>query len=150
MKCVGVIEIAGDKRTVMNKEVIRRIFTDYKNIAAVGMSTKPDRPSQQVPLYLREHGYHILPVNPTAREIAGIKAYPDLLSIPERVDVVDIFVHSEDVPPIVEQAIQIGAQVVWMQEGIVNEPAAARAREAGLTVVQDMCMRATHRLLFGQ
>ncbi len=134
----------------MTEQEVRDILTRYKNVAVVGMSSKPDRPSQQVPLYLKEHGYHIIPVNPTASEIAGMKAYPDVLSIPENVDVVEIFMRSEDVPPIVEQAIQKGARVVWMQEGIANPEAAARAQAAGLIAVQDMCMRATHRYLLGE
>ena len=133
----------------MTNEEIRDILTRYKNVAVVGMSTKADRPSQQIPLYLKEHGYHIIPVNPAASEIAGMKTYPDLLSIPEKVDIVEIFMHAEDVPPIVEQAIQIGARVIWMQQGVVNEAAASRARAAGLIALQDMCMRVMHRHLFG-
>ncbi len=119
-------------------------------VAAVGMSSSFDKPSHQIPQYLRAHGYEIVPVNPRADEIAGLKSYRDLLSIPGKVDVVEIFMRSEDVPPIVEQAIQIGAKVVWMQQGVVNEAAAERARSAGLTVVQDKCMRAMHRLLIGE
>jgi predicted CoA-binding protein len=98
---------------------------------------------------LKEQGYRIIPVNPTADEILGEKAYPDLSSIPERVDVVQVFRKPEDVPPVVDEAIKIGAKVVWMQEGIVNEEAAQKAREAGLQVVMDACMRATHRRLIG-
>ncbi len=91
----------------------------------------------------------MIPVNPTADEILGEKAYPDLSSIPEKVDVVQVFRKPEDVPPVVDEAIKIGAKVVWMQEGIVNEEAAQKAREAGLQVVMDACMRATHRRLIG-
>ncbi len=134
----------------MTENDIRNILTLYKTVAVVGMSTKPDRPAQQVPLYLKAQGYHIVPVNPNASEIAGLKAYPNLQSIPEKVEVVDIFVRAEDVPPIVEDAIKIGAKVVWMQEGIINPAAARRAEEAGLIAVQDMCMRAMHRYLLGK
>jgi predicted CoA-binding protein len=134
----------------MTEEDIRNILLTTKTIAVVGMSTKPTRPSQEVPLYLKAHGYKIIPVNPKATEIAGLKAYPDLLSIPEKVDLVEIFMRSEEIPPVVEDAIKIGAKVVWMQEGIVNQAAADRAEQAGLTAVQDMCMRVAHRYFFGQ
>ena len=98
--------------------------------------------------YLKDQGYKIIPVNPSANEIMGEKAYPDLSSIPEAVDVVQVFRKPEDVPPVVEEAIKIRAKVVWMQEGIVNEEAAQKAREAGLQVVMDACMRSAHRRLF--
>jgi len=110
-------------------------------VAVVGLSASPDRPSYKVASYLREQGYRIIPVNPTEKEILGGLCYPNLASIPESVDVVDIFRRSEDVPPIVEEAIKIGAKAVWMQEGVINEEAAARAKEAGLMVVMDKCMR---------
>ena len=113
-------------------------------VAVVGLSSKPDRPSYRVASYLKEQGYKIIPVNPGEKEISGELCYPDLASIPEPVDVVDIFRRSEDVPPIVEEAIRIGAKAVWMQEGVINEEAAARAREAGLGVVIDKCMRKEH------
>lgn len=133
----------------MTEQDIRNILLTTKTIAVVGMSSKPGRPSQDVPLYLKAHGYKIIPVNPNASEIAGMKAYPDLVSIPEKVDVVEIFLRPEDVPPVVEDAIKIGAKVVWMQEGIANDAAAERAERAGLKVVQDMCMRVAHRHFFG-
>jgi uncharacterized protein len=135
---------------MVTEEEIRGILLSAKTIAVVGMSSKPGRPSQDVPIYLKAHGYNIIPVNPNATEIAGMKAYPDLLSIPEKVDVVEIFKRPEEVPPIVEDAIKIGAKVVWMQEGIVNQAAAERAEQAGLAAVQDMCMRVAHRYLFGE
>ncbi len=125
-----------------------RILQTARTIAVVGISSRPDRPAHSVPAYLQAHGYRILPVNPNLDQVLGEKAYPDLLAIPEPVDVVEVFRRSEEVMPIVEQAIQIGAGVVWMQEGIVNEQAAERARQAGLEVVMDRCMRATHRHLF--
>jgi hypothetical protein len=100
-----------------------------------------------VAAYLKEQGYRIIPVNPTASEIFGEKAYPNLADIPDKVDVVQVFRKSEDVPPVVDDAIKIGAKVIWMQIGVVNEQAAQTAREAGLQVVMDACMRMTHRRL---
>ena len=94
--------------------------------------------------YLSEHGYHVIPVNPNEREILGMTCYPNLSSIPEKVEVVGIFRRSEAVMPVVEEAIKIGAKAIWMQEGVINEEAAARAREAGLLVVMDNCMRKQH------
>ena len=116
------------------------ILNSSRVVAVVGLSAKPDRPSYNVANYLKENGYKIIPVNPGAREILGEPSYPDLSSIPEPVDVVDIFRRSEEVPAIVEEAIKIGAKAVWMQEGVINEEAAVRAREAGLLVVMDKCM----------
>ena len=114
---------------------------DFKTIAVVGISDNPERPSNFVAKFLEEHGYKIIPVNPTLTEWEGKKCYPDLLSIPVKVDVVDIFRRPEAVPPIVDEAIAIKAKVVWMQEGIVNEEAAAKARAAGIEVVMDKCMK---------
>ena len=126
---------------------VQRILETTKSIAVVGLSDKPDRDSYQVAAYLQRQGYRIIPVNPRMTEVLGEKAYPSLRDIPAPVDVVQIFRRSEDVPPIVEDAIAAGAKVVWMQSGIVNEEAAARAEAAGLKVVMDACMRATHRTL---
>ena len=123
-----------------NDDQMLRILRNAKTIAVVGMSTQPERPSHSVPAYLQAHGYRIIPVNPSLDQALGEQAYPDLLSVPEPVDVVDIFRRSEDVQPIVEQAIRVGAKVIWMQEGIVNEEAADLARRAGLEVVMDACM----------
>lgn len=113
----------------------------------VGLSAKPDKPSYRVASYLKENGYKIIPVNPGIREILGEVSYPDLSSIPKPVDVVNIFRRSEEVPAIVEEAIKIGSKVVWMQEGVTNEEAAVRAREAGLLVVMDRCMLKEHQRL---
>jgi predicted CoA-binding protein len=113
----------------------------------MGLSPRKERPSFAVASYLKEQGYRIIPVNPTAIEILGERSYPDLASIPERVDVVNIFRRSGEVPPIVEEAIKIGAKSVWMQEGVVNEEAAGRARDAGLLVIMDKCMLKEHRSL---
>lgn len=121
--------------------MIIETILNYKNIAVVGISDDATRPSHFVARFLEAHGYHVIPVNPKLTEWEGKKCYPDLLSIPVKVDVVDIFRRSEAVPPVVDEAIAIKAKVVWMQEGIVNEEAAAKAREAGIEVVMDMCMK---------
>jgi len=128
-------------------EELRQILATTKTIAVVGLSDKADRPSHAIPAYLQEQGYRIIPVNPNIGEALGEKAYTSLRDIPVNVDVVEVFRRSEDVPPIVEDAIAIGAKVVWLQSGIVNEQAALRAEAAGLTVVMDTCMGDTHKLL---
>jgi predicted CoA-binding protein len=126
---------------------ISRLLRESRNIAVVGLSPKTSRPSNQVALYLIEAGYNIIPVNPGQEEILDRKCYPDLESINEPIDIVDVFRRSEDVGPIVESAIGVGAKIIWMQQGIVNEEAAARAREAGLTVIMDRCLKVDHRNL---
>jgi len=127
---------------------IVRILKDSHTIAVVGLSSDPERPSFQVAHYLQSKGYRIIPVNPSLTEALGERAYPDLLSIADPIDVVDVFRRSEAVPPIIAQAIQVGAKAVWMQEGVVNEEAARQARAAGLLVVMDRCMRKeTNRLI---
>lgn len=128
---------------------LKVILQNTTTVASVGVSSNDEKPSYWIFRYLREQGYRMIPVNPTADEILGKKVYPDLASIPQQVDVVQVFRRPEDVPPIVEAAIQIGAKVVWMQEGIVNEQAAKRAEEAGLKVVMDRCMMKTHQRLMG-
>ena len=128
-------------------EKLRQILSASRTIAVVGLSVKPDRPANTIPVYLQQQGYRIIPVNPTLTEALGEKAYASLRDIPVPVDVVDIFRRAEDVPPIVEDAIAIGAKVVWMQSGIINEAAAAQAEAAGLQVVMDACMGETHRAL---
>jgi len=130
-------------------QMMKEILLSAKTIASFGLSSSDEKESYWIVSYLQEQGYRIIPVNPTATEILGEKVYPNLESIPDKVDVVQVFRKSEDVPPVVESAIKIGAKVVWMQEGIVNEEAAQKAREAGLQVVMDACMRATHRRLIG-
>ena len=125
------------------------ILKSSRVVAMVGLSAKPDRPSNIVASYLKENGYRVIPVNPQEEKILGEVCYPDLNSIPEPVDVVDIFRRPEDVPPIVEEAIKVGAKAVWMQEGVINEEAAARAESAGLQVVMDKCMKKEHAALQG-
>ena len=121
-----------------------KILNEYHTVAIVGASSNPERPSYRVTNYLDTHGYHVIPVNPNIKEILGKTSYPDLVSIPETVEVVNIFRRSEEVMPIVDEAIKIGAKAIWMQEGIVNEEAATKARDAGLLVVMDKCMRKEH------
>jgi predicted CoA-binding protein len=127
--------------------VEREILNKYCSIAVVGASTNPERPSYQVGSYLIEEGYQVHPVNPKAGEILGRPSYPDLSSIPDTVEVVSIFRRSEDVIPIVDEAIKVGAKAVWMQKGVINEAAAARARGAGLLVVMNKCIREEHQQL---
>lgn len=131
----------------MKDAEIRQILLATRTIATVGFSTKPDRPGYYVPEYMMAKGYRIIPVNPAIKEILGQKAYPDLLSIPEKIDLVQIFRPPQDVPPIVDQAIQIGAKYIWMQIGAVNEAAAEKARAAGLLVVMNLCMMIEHQRL---
>ena len=108
-----------------------------KTIAVVGMSPNPDRPSHYVAKYMEEQGYRIIPVNPNVDEVLGHKSYPDLKSIPHPIDMVDVFRRSELVPPVVDEAIEIGARYIWMQDGVINEAAAEKARSAGLSVVMN-------------
>ena len=129
---------------------LRKILESTKTIAVVGISDKLDQVNHTVPKYLQSQGYKIVPINPSLKEVLGEKAYPDLLSVKEPIDVVEIFRRDEAVPEIVDQAIEIGAKVVWMQEGVINEFAADSAREAGLDVVMDTCMRATHKRLIAE
>ncbi len=126
---------------------ISAILKNSRTIAVVGLSPKENRPSNQVARYLQSAGYRIIPVNPGQKEILGETCYPSLLDIPEPVDVVDIFRRPEEVLPVVEQAVKIKAKTVWMQEGIINEEAALLAREKGLTVVMDRCMKIDHASL---
>ena len=125
----------------------KAILEQVKVIAVVGLSRRESRPGYYVPAYMHDAGYRIIPVNPYLEEAFGEKAYPDLLSVPEPIDMVVIFRRSEDVPPVVDEAIEIGAKVVWMQLGIVNKEAAAKARAAGLQVVMNSCVMVDHKLL---
>ena len=131
-------------------QMMKDILLSAKTIASVGLSSNQQKESYWIVSYLKDQGYRVIPVNPTADEILGEKSYPDLESVPEKIDVVQVFRKPEDVPPVVDSAIKAGAKVVWMQEGIVHEAAAQKAREAGLQVVMDACMRVTHRRLIGE
>jgi len=129
---------------------IPELLKTSRTIAVVGLSNKRFRPSHGVAEYMQRNGYRIIPVNPFERVVLGEKCYPDLDRIPDRVDIVDVFRRAEFVPEIVEAAIRIGARAVWMQEGVVHEEAAERARGAGLTVVMDRCILKDHRrIAFG-
>ncbi len=125
-------------------EEIKAILQNHKVVAVVGLSPKPERPSFQVARYLKDHGYQIVPVNPGQKEILGEKCYPRLANIPFPVEVVDIFRNIEAIPAIVDEAIAKGAKVVWMQEGLAEPASAQKAREAGLQVVMDRCMKKDH------
>ena len=133
--------------TINSDSELKHILQSVRNVASVGVSSSNEKPSYWIVHYLIEHGYNMIPVNPTAQEILGKKTYPDLASIPHPVDVVQVFRKSEDVPPVVEAAIRIGAKIVWMQKGIVNEEAARAAEDAGLKVVMNRCMMETHQRL---
>ena len=126
-------------------ELPEHLLTQSSTIAVVGLSPKQDRPSHRVAAYLQSQGYRIIPINPNATEVLGEHSYPDLRSVPDPIDLVDIFRRSEEVPPVVEEAIAVGAKAVWMQDGVINEAAAAQARAAGLPVVMNNCSMRVHR-----
>lgn len=128
---------------------LRRILTNYKCVAIVGLSANRSRPSNSVAKYLLDHGFDVIPVNPKYNEVLGQQCYPDLTTIPVPVDIVDLFQRSERVPPFVDSAIDIGAKVIWMQLGIVHEEAAEKARAAGLEVIMNRCMKIEYARLFG-
>ena len=124
----------------------------YRTIAVVGLSPKPDRPSNAVARYMIEAGYTIIPVNPGQDSILGLPCYPSLAAIPpevaKRVEIVNIFRKPADIPPVVDEAIMIGARAVWMQLGLTNAPAAKKAREAGLAAVENRCISVEHQRHF--
>jgi len=126
-------------------ERIAELLKTAKTIAVVGLTDSPLRPSYGVTQYMRSQGYRIIPVNPNITEWEGEKAYPSLLDVPEKIDIVDVFRRSDAVPEIVEQAIQIKAPAIWLQEGVIHEEAAERARLAGTFVVMDLCILKEHR-----
>jgi len=130
---------------------LRGVLSTARTIAVVGLSDKPDRDSNEVARYLQSQGYRIVPVNPMLTEVLGEKAYPSLSAVPPdvKVDIVDVFRRSDQVPPIVDEAIARGDKVVWMQLGVENAAAAAKARAAGLTVFEDLCIMVQHRRLRG-
>jgi uncharacterized protein len=125
----------------------KELLESSQTIAVVGLSNNPDRTSYRVSRYMQEHGYKIIPVNPTITEALGEKAYASLKDIPEKVDIVNVFRRSEDVPPVADEAIAIKAKGLWMQEGIVNEEAAKKAESAGLKVVMDSCIMVAYARL---
>ena len=121
------------------------ILTKYKKIAVVGLSSNPTRPSYGVTEYMQASGYQIIPVNPNETDVLGEPSYASLDEVPQKIEIVDIFRRAEEVPPVVDAAIRAGAKVIWMQQGIANEPAAEKARAAGLTVVMDACILIEHK-----
>ena len=135
----------------MNEDIntLRRILKQGRTIAVVGLSANWWRPSYFAAKYMQEHGYRIIPVNPQYQEVLGEKCYANLRDIPEPVDVVDCFRRSEDIGPIADEAIAIGAKVLWLQLGVINHEAAEKARKAGLDVVMDRCVKIEHARLFG-
>jgi predicted CoA-binding protein len=126
-------------------DAILELLKKYTTIAVVGLSSNPMRPSFGVTEYMQEAGYRIIPVNPNETEVLGEKSYARLEDVPEKIDIVNVFRRAEDVPPVVESAIRIGAKVVWMQSGIENEESAEKARAAGMVVIEDACILVEHR-----
>src|SRR5580700_5077380 len=131
----------------LGPDPIAEILNRYRTIGVVGLSSNPARPSYGVTQYMQSAGYRIIPVNPNEREVLGEKSYARLEDVPEKIDVVDVFRRSEFVPEIVDAAIRVGARAIWLQDGVVDEVAAQRARDAGLFVVMDACILREHRRL---
>jgi len=133
----------------MTKAAIRQSLANCKTIAVVGLSPKPHRDSFRVAKYMQDHGFRIVPINPNAPEVMGEKAYASLTeaAMHERIDMVNCFRNSEDIPPIAAEAIAIGAKSLWLQLGVVNDAAAKQATDAGLVVVQNLCLMVEHRQL---
>ena len=134
----------------MDDETMRQALIGARTVAVVGLSGKPSRPSYGVARYLQSQGYRIIPVNPNVTEVLGERAYPDLISVPDAIDMVDIFRRSDKVAPTVDEAISKGVQTIWMQLGVIDRDAAKRAEEAGITVVMDRCAAVEHRRLVGE
>lgn len=130
---------------MIDPHAIEELLRAARTIAVVGLSGKKWRPSHGVSEYMQHSGYHVIPVNPNETEVLGEKAYPRLDEVPEKIDIVNIFRRSEFVPEIVDAAIRLGARAVWMQEGVIHEGAAHKARDAGLLVVMDRCILKEHR-----
>jgi predicted CoA-binding protein len=134
----------------MDNETLRQAIIGARTIAVVGLSDNPARPSYGVARYLQQQGYRIIPVNPNIQQVLGEQAYPDLISVPDAIDLVDIFRRSDKVAPSVDEAITKGVSTIWMQLGVVDEQAAQRARDAGITVIMNRCLAVEHRRLVGQ
>jgi predicted CoA-binding protein len=133
----------------MQSDPIYELLSRVKTNAVVGLSDSPMRPSHGVSAYLQAQGYRVIPVNPQIAEALGEKSYPSLLEVPEKIDLVDVFRRPEFVDEIVEQAIQLKIPAIWLQEDVINERAAEKARKAGMFVVMDLCMLKEHRARFG-
>ncbi len=134
--------------TLAQRDPIAEILKHARNIAVVGLSNSPLRPSHGVAAYMQTQGYHIIPVNPQIEEALGEQAYPSLMKVPEKIDIVDIFRRSDAVAEIVDQAIALKVPAIWMQEGVIDEKAAEKARAAGIFVVMDRCILVEHRARF--
>ena len=128
-------------------EDLRDLLARAKTVAVVGLSPRPERPSHRIAQRLQSWGYRVVPVRPAVNEVLGEKAYPRLADVPDKIDLVDVFRSAEEVEPIVDQCISLGLPAIWIQLGIVNEPAAARARAAGMVVVMDLCISVEYRRL---
>lgn len=135
--------------TAPDSDPIAELLKRSRNIAVVGLSNNPLRPSHGVSAYMQTQGYHIIPVNPKIHGSLGEKAYPSLLEVPEKIDIVNVFRRPEFVEEVVDQAIRLKIPAIWMQEGVVHEAAARRARQAGILVIMDRCILQEHRARFG-
>ncbi len=138
-----MIESQAPEKNTVDEEIVR-ILKQAKTVAVVGVSHKPERDSHMVAKYLKEHGYRMIPVNPKYKEVLGEPCYPDLKAVREHIDVVDIFRNVEAIPAIVDEAVEVGADCVWMQLGLAHDGAAEKARKAGLSVVMDKCIKVEH------
>jgi predicted CoA-binding protein len=129
---------------INSKQTINQILDECRTIAVVGLSSSPMRPSNGVARYMKQKGYRVIPVNPNEESVFGEKAYPTLADVPDKIDLVDIFRRSEEAGAAVDEAIRLGAKAVWLQEGVIDPPAAQRAQDAGLLVVMDLCWLKEH------
>ena len=129
---------------INSPETIRRILDECRTIAVVGLSSDPSRASNSVSGYMKRQGYRVIPVNPNETSVFGEKSYPDLLAVPEKIELVDVFRRSDEAGKAVDQAIAVGAKAVWLQEGVIDRDAAQRALDAGLMVVMDRCWLKEH------
>ena len=129
---------------INSRETIHRILDECRTIAVVGLSSDPHRPSNSVSAYMRRNGYRVIPVNPNETSVFGEKAYPDLLAVPQKIDLVDVFRRPDEAGKAVDEAIAVGAKAVWLQEGVIDSAAAQRAEDAGLMVVMDRCWLKEH------
>lgn len=131
-------------------DAIRELLQSIRTVTVVGLSPKPSRPSYSVSAAMQEFGYRIIPVRPAIDELFGEKAYPDLYALPEKPDLVDVFRASEHVGPIVDACIELGIKAIWLQDGVINEPAAEKAKAAGITVIMDRCIYRDYLQLLGR
>lgn len=142
-------DFPGSKKPSTEEALAAKILREAKTVAVVGISDKEERDSHKVAKYLKDHGYRIIPVNPKLKEVLGEPCYPDLRSVPDHIDVVDVFRSIDAIPGIVDEAIAAGADSIWMQLGLSHDGAAEKARQAGLRVVMNKCMKIEHARLSG-